>query len=75
MRLEEAFKRAVQKYYEGFEYASVKGALGKEFEYDFNTLDTLHKDLTKKRKKPVVEEVEDEEEDFSMEDEEIEENL
>jgi len=66
MDLHKAFKKAVKAYYDGFDYGSTKGVMGKDFEYDFNTLDALHKEVVKKKK--PVEEVLDEEEDMEFDD-------
>lgn len=50
MDLHDAFRQAVQKYYKGFDYAATNKASDKPFEYDFKTLDKLHKDLVPKKK-------------------------
>lgn len=77
MELHEAFVRAVRKYYEGFDYASTKGALGGEFKYDHGTLQELHEQLVPKRRKPKeepelieIDDEEDESEEFIFEDDE-----
>ena len=76
MNLSEAFKMAVQKYYEGYDYSESKniGLKGKEFEYDFNKLDELHSELKKPKKRPYVRKVQkmDAMDDFPMEEDEME---
>jgi len=56
MNLSEAFKMAVQKYYEGYDYGETKkiGLNGKDFEYDFDKLDSMQQELKKKKKRPYV---------------------
>lgn len=56
MDLNTAFKRAVQKYYEGYSYDSSKkiGLKDKEFEYDFDKLDGIHQEMKTKKKRPYV---------------------
>ncbi len=56
MNLSEAFKMAVQKYYEGYDYGESKkiGMNGKDFEYDFDKLDEIHSELRKPKKRPYV---------------------
>jgi hypothetical protein len=83
MNLTEAFKRAVQKYYEGYDYEHSKkiGNSDKEFEYDFQKLDELQKGAKKKTRKPSVkadlpdmedDPMDDEASEFDEEEEEIE---
>jgi hypothetical protein len=72
MNLTEAFKMAVQKYYEGYSYENTKniGLKGKEFEYDYDKLDGLQQEMKKKKKRPYVRKTEkpDAMDDFPMED-------
>lgn len=51
MNLHDAFDQAVRKYYEGFDYSATNKASDKPFEYDFKTLDKLHKEIVPKGKR------------------------
>lgn len=64
MDLHEAFTKFVKKYYEGYDYKAVKGANGGKFEYDFNSLDKIHKDIV--GKKPKKSKMEDDDEGEEM---------
>lgn len=52
--LHDAFIKAVQKYYDGFDYAATNGSGNKKFEYDFKTLDAMHKTIVPKSTKNSV---------------------
>ena len=71
MNLGEAFRMAVQKYYEGYDYSESKnvGLKGKDFEYDFDRLDMMQQELKKKKKRPYIRKAQKMEamDDFPME--------
>lgn len=76
MDLHQAFKKYVQKYYEGFGYENVaKAAPGGKFNFDHTTLDNLHKSYKKgsgaKSLEDLEEDLEGEDED-NMDEEEME---
>ncbi len=54
MDLNQAFKMAVQKFYEGYDYAESKNISlkGKDYEYDFDKLDSVHSEVRKPKKRP-----------------------
>ena len=73
MNLSEAFRMAVQKYYEGYDYAESKKIHGdKDYQYDFDNLDAMQQELKKPKKRPYVRKTQkvDTMDDFPMEDEE-----
>jgi hypothetical protein len=61
MKLEEAFKAAITKFYEGYDFAESTKINPKMGEYSFQALDSLHKEIVPKRKpQPIEEEPEEE---------------
>lgn len=76
MNLSEAFKGAVRKYYEGYDFPESKnlGTESGEFSYDFDTLEEMRAELGKPKKRAytkradrlasIMDEEETEEEEF-----------
>jgi len=66
MDIHEAFTMFVRKYYEGYDYSNVKKANGGKFEYDFKSLDKIHKELVPKSKKSMKDSADDEEQEAML---------
>lgn len=54
MNLDEAFKMAVQKYYEGYDNSETKKLHSGDYEYDYDKLDGIHSEMKKKKKRSYV---------------------
>lgn len=71
MNLDQAFKKAIKKFYEGAGYGNVDKYSKRPFEYGFNELDAIHKKL--KGKSVVDEELTEEVDNESSSDDDLEE--